>query len=126
VNRKVLSLEAAGQLHVPETDYSPEFIRLSHRSLPFQYAAPLLHWLLALWGGRSGQRSSAFGSAVLSAALIQVTVGLSSRDTRPSNADPHIWHPLARLIPGRLPTGLPPVQNKIAARAGHQIGKWTS
>jgi hypothetical protein len=34
---------------------------------------------------------------VLSAALIQVTAVFSSRDTRPSNEDPHVWSQLERL-----------------------------
>ena len=111
MNRKVLSLEAAGQLRVPETDYS----HVVHPTEPLQFAASisrpgLLHRLSALWEGRSEQRSSAFGSALLSTALLRVTAMFSSRDTGPIAWDPHVWSQLEPLIQGRSPTGMQTVQ----------------
>lgn len=82
MNRKVLSLEAAGQLRVPETDYS----HVVHPTEPSQFATstsrPAPAQVIGFMG-RSQQRSSAFGNGVLRAALLHVTAVFSSRDTRP-------------------------------------------
>jgi len=119
VNRKVLSLEAAGQLRVPETDYSD----VVHPTEPSQFAASISHPASALVIGFMGKAfiATIFGIRKCSAECrtYPFTAVFSSRDTQPSNADPHIWSQLERLIQGRLPTCLQPVQNKIAARAGN-------
>jgi hypothetical protein len=51
VNRKVLSLEAAGQLRVPETDYSP----IVHPTEPSQFAASISRPASALVIGSMGR-----------------------------------------------------------------------
>lgn len=68
MNRKVLPLEAAGQLHVPETDCS----HVVYPTEPSQLAASIKRPASALVIGFMGRPIAtilAFGSAVLSAAL---------------------------------------------------------
>jgi hypothetical protein len=117
VNRKVLSLEAAGQLRVPESSRRPSdrAIAVCRINRPPRFCTG--HWLYGEGVHSNDLRHSEVQCRVPHLSI--VTAVFSSRDTRPSNADPHIWSQLERLIQGRLPTGLQTVQNKIAARAGN-------
>jgi hypothetical protein len=116
VNRKVLSLEAAGQLRVPQNDDS----HIVHPTEPSQFDASL------------SRPASAQVIGFMGRAFTATIFGIRKRgaECRTSPCHGHVLFeghtPIAcgsaylvqleRLIQGRLPRGLQPVQNKIAAR----------
>ena len=98
MNRKVLSLEAAGQLRVPETDYS----HVVHPTEPLQFAAsisrPASTQVIGFMGRAFTSTIFSIRKCSLSTALLRVTAVFSSRGTGPIAWDPHIWSQLERLI----------------------------